>query len=161
MIIFAGAVVLSKDVEKPGSTGLVAQVHVAAFADTLAAAGLKRDAAADELLERCLAPRLNGGNVPLIAGDRLDCPLDGDGKVVEFRVVDVDTAASSSDPNGGVVPEGGCEVLVDDERRLRSATPRGKRRPRDASAFETASRGRRSGSRRRRGARRGYSEGEG
>jgi len=95
-------------------------VHVAAFADTLAAAGLKRDAAADELLERCLAPRLNGGNVPLIAGDRLDCPLDGDGKVVEFRVVDVDTAASSSDPNGGVVPEGGCEVLVDDERRLRS-----------------------------------------
>ena len=100
----------------PPSEGVAAATHiyVAAFLDSLAAAGFKNDVSDQELVEKCLAPRLERGNVPLRAGDRIEA------NGVEFKVIDVDTALTASDEKGGVVPEGGCEIVVEEERLLRS-----------------------------------------
>ena len=100
----------------PPSEGVAAATHVyvAAFLDSLAAAGFKSDVSDQELVEKCLAPRLERGNVPLRAGDRIEA------NGVEFKVIDVDTALTASDDKGGVVPEGGCEIIIEEERLLRS-----------------------------------------
>ena len=76
----------------PPSEGVAAATHVyvAAFLDSLAAAGFKSDVSDQELVEKCLAPRLERGNVPLRAGDRIEA------NGVEFKVIDVDTALTAS-----------------------------------------------------------------
>jgi len=105
----------------PPAEGVAAAVtvHVAPFTDSLAAAGLARDETSAALLGRLLAPRLTAG-LPVQAGDTLECPLEGLVPAVEFRVLDVDTAAAESDARGGIVPESGCAVAVAPDALLRS-----------------------------------------
>jgi transitional endoplasmic reticulum ATPase len=105
----------------PPSEGVAAAVtvYVAPFADSLAAAGLAHDETPAALLERLLAPQLTAG-LPVRAGDTLECYLEGVVPAVEFRVVDVDTAAAESDARGGIVPESGCAVAVAPDALLRS-----------------------------------------
>jgi len=72
-------------------------VHLSPFADSLAAAGLPRDASSETLVLRCLKPYFGTESIPVLAGDHIECGG------VEFKVFDVDTAAGASDDQGGLV----------------------------------------------------------
>ncbi|KAH8076390.1 ATP binding protein [Aureococcus anophagefferens] len=98
-------------------------VHVAAFADTLGAAGFPRDGVdGSDVAARCLEPYFASGNVPVVPGDHIECTVDGiaGNRAVEFVVVDVDSAFCESDGRGAVVPEAGCEFAVAAEPLMRS-----------------------------------------
>ena len=98
-------------------------VHVAAFADTLGAAGFPRDGVdGTDVAARCLEPYFASGNVPVVPGDHIECAVDGiaGNRAVEFVVVDVDSAFCESDGRGAVVPEAGCEFAVAAEPLMRS-----------------------------------------